>query len=339
MFGISNGVSVKVTRDFLAEQHLPSGDLSDLPSSQKRFPDGGQYRVEIPSIEHPETLAAVLQEAALRNVPIHRVSQGSGGMLCTDAELADFAAQGRAAGVEVSLFARPTAAWDTGAGSAAPTSGGLATQARGTEQLVYGLEDIQRIAASGLRSVLVTDAGVLSLASAMRESGLLPADLVIKVSVQMGFSNPASIRIAESLGADTYNVPTDLSLAQLAAIRAAVDIPIDIYIESPDDLGGFLRYYEIAEIVRVAAPVYIKFGLRNSPFLYPSGSHLSELAIRLGKERVRRAEMGLGFLERYYPEAKMSPLRATDLGIPQEVIPPGASETTLAGALAEGRSA
>ena len=307
---------MRSTRDFLAGQQLPRGDLNALPTSQKRFPDGGQYRVEIPSVEHPETMAAVLAEAEVRGVPLHRVSQGSGGMLCTDEELADFTRHGRTANVEVSLFARPTAVWDIGAAHLAPTSGGLSSQARGAEQLVYGLEDIRRISGSGVRSVLVTDIGVLDIASKMRDSGGLPADLQFKISVQMGLANPASIRIVESLGANTYNVPTDLSLGQLAAIRAAIDIPLDVYVESPDDLGGFIRYYEIAEIVRVAAPVYVKFGLRNSPFIYPSGSHIGDTAIKLARERVRRAQIGLEFLSRYAPDASMSPLGAADLAVP-----------------------
>ena len=48
-------------------------------------------------------------------------------------------------------------------------------------------------------------------------------------------------------GADTYNTPSDRSLAQLAAVRAAIDIPIDIYIESPDDSARFIRYYDALE--------------------------------------------------------------------------------------------
>src|SRR5262249_35569638 len=80
-------------------------------------------------------------------------------------------------------------------------------------------------------------------------AGEWPAWVSFRVSVQMGFANPASTRIAEQFGANTYNVPTDLSLDQLAAIRAAVDLPIDLYVEVPDDLGGFVRHFEIAEIV------------------------------------------------------------------------------------------
>jgi hypothetical protein len=151
----------------------------------------------------------------------------------------------------------------------------------------------------------------------MKKAGELPADLVQKVSVQMGAANPASIRLQEQLGAGTYNVPADLDLGQLAAIRAAVALPLDIYVEVPDNFGGFVRHYEIGEIVRVAAPVYLKFGLRNAPDVYPSGSHLEATVIALSGERVRRAEIGLDHLRRYYPQAVTSELGAAGLAIPR----------------------
>ena len=47
-------------------------------------------------------------------------------------------------------------------------------------------------------------------------------------------------------------------------------------------------------MVRVAAPIYLKFGLRNSPPLYPAGQHLESLVLALSRERVRRAAIGLG---------------------------------------------
>ena len=68
--------------------------------------------------------------------------------------------------------------------------------------------------------------------------------------------------------------------------------------------------------IRVAAPVYLKFGLRNSPDVYPSGSHLENTVIALSRERVRRAEIAKEMIARFCPEAVMSPLRAKDLGIP-----------------------
>ena len=62
------------TRDFLKSLGLPPGDLMDVPSSSKRFPDGAQYRVEIPSVEGPRALESVLEEAEARQVRVHRIS-------------------------------------------------------------------------------------------------------------------------------------------------------------------------------------------------------------------------------------------------------------------------
>ncbi len=307
---------METVRDYLRSIGLPGSDLHQLPSSKKRFPDGAQYRVEIPSVEGPGVLDAVLRAAEELDLTVHRVSQGSGVMLQTDAELAEMAATAADRRIEVSLFARPVAGWDTGAMARAPAGGVITPRQRGTEQLVHCLSDVLRAAEAGFRSVLLTDVGTLEVAAGMRQAGLLPADFQFKISVMMGAANPAAVRRITLLGADTYNVPTDLSLAQLAAIRAAVDIPLDIYIEAPDDVGGFVRHYEIAEIVRVAAPVYLKFGLRNAPDIYPSGGHLGELPLAMGRERVRRARIGLDLLHHLAPEAVGSQPGAEGLAVP-----------------------
>lgn len=59
-----------------------------LPSaSLARFPDGADFRIEIPSVEGPKVLSAALDEAKKRGVTINRISQGSGAMLHTESEL------------------------------------------------------------------------------------------------------------------------------------------------------------------------------------------------------------------------------------------------------------
>jgi hypothetical protein len=304
------------TRRFLESLGLPPGDLHSLPDSTKRFPDGAQYRVEIPSTEGPGALTAVLEEASLYGITIHRVSQGSGVMLMTDDEIRAMADIARSHQVEVSLFARPNAAWDTGAMATASAGKSIGPRLRGQEQLVYCLEDVRRAAFLGIRSVLLADEGALWVAGEMRQAGVLPRDMQFKISVMMASANPASIRLMERLGADTFNIPTDLTLAQIAAIRQAVDIPLDIYVEVPDDVGGFVRLYEIPELVRIAAPVYLKFGLRNAPNIYPVGKHLEQASLALSRERVRRARIGLDLLARYYPEAVQSQPGAQGLAIP-----------------------
>jgi hypothetical protein len=303
-------------RDTLEQIGLPRADLHGLPTSEKRFPDGAQYRIEIPSTEGPRCLDAVLEEAAQLDVPVHRISQGSGVFMLTDAELDELAATAAAARVEISLFARPNAGWDASATSRAPAGGALAAAARGQGQLVAVLEDVVRAAEHGVRSVLLADVGALYAFSRLRAAGVLPQEMQAKVSVMLPVANAATAVVLAELGASTLNLPPDLTLAQIAAIRAAVDVPIDFYVEAPDSLGGFVRLHEIPDLIRVAAPVYVKFGLRNAPDVYPSGTHIEATTVAMSRERVRRARLGLELLERSGYEPVRSELGAAGVAVP-----------------------
>jgi hypothetical protein len=221
--------------------------------------------------------------------------------------------------VEISLFARPNAAWDTSAAARAPAGGVFAPTARGQEQVVACLDDARRAADHGFRSVLIADIGVLSAFAAARRAGFLPQDMQAKVSVMLPAANPAAAHVLADLGADTINLPTDLTLAQIAAIRAVVDVPLDVYIEAPDNVGGFVRHHEIPELIRVASPVYVKFGLRNAPDVYPAGTHLDSTTIALSRERVRRARLGMELLARSGYEPTTSDLGAAGLAVPAPV--------------------
>lgn len=298
------------TRDVLQRHRLPARDAYDLPTSTKRFPDGGQYRVEIPSCEGPEAMEAVIAAARAHGVPIHRVSQGSGVMLQTDDEIARMVALGREHGIEVCLFVGPRAGWDTGVQAASTNGRVLGASLRGADQLAYGIEDVLHAAALGIRSVLVADVGQLKILGEMKRHGDLPADFVLKISVTLAAANPAAARVLEDLGGTSINLPIDLSLPQIAAIRQAIDAAIDFYVEGPDDFGGTVRHYETAELVRVGAPIYVKYGLRNAPNIYPSGQHLHATVLALSRERVRRAAISLALLKRHSPDAVVSPIHA-----------------------------
>ena len=166
------------------------------------------------------------------------------------------------------------------------------------------------------RSTGSGDIGLLAAFGEMRTRGVLPGDMQAKMSVMFPIANPSTARVLVNLGANTLNLVTDLSLAEMAAVRAVVDEPIDFYIEAPDDAGGFVRLYELAELIRVAAPVYVKFGLRNSPNIYPSGTHLEATAVALSRERVRRAQIALEVLDRSGSTAEMSKPGAAGLALP-----------------------
>jgi hypothetical protein len=285
--------------------------------SDARFSDGLRYRIEIPSVEGPRVLEAVLDEAERRSVPVRRVSQGSGVMMLTDAEIRELARLGADAGVEVSLFLGPRGAWDAGGQSlVTAAAGGIARGAAGIDACVA---EVRRGVGLGIRSFLVADLGVLKELGDLRRRGDLPSSLALKTSVLLPCANPATARTLEELGATTINVSTDLSAAELGELRAACSAPLDVYVEVPDDQGGFVRFYEVPEIVELAAPVYVKLGLRNAPNIYPSGLHLEEVAVKLGRERVRRAELVLRLLEERAPglvEGRGAD-RPPDLGIPE----------------------
>lgn len=301
-------LTLPLSAALLASVGVPARDLHDLPDSPARFADGGHFRIEIPSVEGPAAFDAVLGEAARRSVAVHRVSQGSGVWLLTDDELDMMADRSASTHTQVVLFCGPRASWDTGVQARSSSGAVIAGALRGDDQLAFAVEDALRAAAHCIDGVLVADLGLLRVLGSAKRAGELPADFELKVSVNLPVGNAATARVLEDLGATSLNLPVDLPLAAIAAIRAAVDVPVDMYVESADEFGATLRHYEIGDLIRVAAPVYVKFTVSNAPGIYPSGAHLEPTVIALARERVRRAQLGLDLLERLYPGAVASPL-------------------------------
>ncbi|MFD4324216.1 U32 family peptidase [Nocardioides sp. NPDC058538] len=267
----------------------------DLPVSHARFPEGAAYRIEIPSCEGPAVMRAVVAESAELGVKVDRVSQGSGVMMLTDDEITEMVDLGEEEDIEVCLFLGPRGAWGTG--GQAKVSAAVGGTARGGAEVTACVADAQRAVRLGVRSLLVGDLGVLALLGRMKRAGALPEDLVLKTSVLMPLTNAPTAVVYEQMGANSLNVSTDLELATLAEIRAAVTSPIDVYVEVPDDQGGSVRFYEVPDLVRHCAPVFVKLGVRNAPNIYPTGRHHEATAIALGRERVHRAALVLRLME------------------------------------------
>lgn len=293
--------------------------------SPKRFPDGAHFRIEIPSVEGPRVLAALLQAAEERDVVINRVSQGSGAMLHTETELREMADLGEEAGIEVSLFVGPREGFGVGSHARSPDGSAHAGQLRGVRGLAYAIEDVARAVESGIRSFLVADHGLLVLLVDMQRAGELPTDVIWKVSVLMAPSNPASLHVLERLGASTANIPSDVTIDEIAEFRRGSSLPLDLYVESPDSLGGVVRVNELGDLVAVGAPLYAKFGLRNSRGLYPSGEHTLDEACAIAREKVHRAAVALEWLSRLRPDLSQSRPAAAGLGIPRHPAGAGAS--------------
>lgn len=284
--------------------------------SDNAFPDGADFRLEIPSVEGPRVLAAVLAQADRHGLTVNRVSQGSGGMLLEESELREMARMGSEAGLEVSLFTGPRAGFDIGVLSRSADGGGQFAQVRGMRQLSYAVADILRATEAGIRSFLIADIGLLSVLVDMQREGELPNETVWKISAYMGGYNPAAVRVLEGMGAGSINVPADITVEELSDLRAAISIPIDLYLETPDGMGGIVRGHELADFVAAGAPLYAKFGLANAAGVYPSGGHVVDTAIANAQEKVRRAAIALEWLKRDRPEAVQSKPHASGLGVP-----------------------
>jgi len=291
--------------------------MSSVATSDARFPDGAHYRIEIPSVEGPVVLQEVLDAAKTHGLTVNRVSQGSGAMVMTTGELAQMARIGADAGLEVSLFVGPREEFGIGVQAAAADGGSLHGRIRGIAQLRYAIEDVMRAAECGIRGFLVADTGLLEVLVGLQRSGELPASIVWKVSVMLAPSNPVTLRQLESLGGHTVNVPSDLTLDQLAEMRAASTVPLDLYVEAPDALGGTVRGEQCDELIRVGAPMYVKFGLRNARALYPAGEHLVGEACAIAREKVHRAAVAREWLDRFEADVVQSAPGAPGLGVPE----------------------
>jgi hypothetical protein len=162
-----------------------------------------------------------------------------------------------------------------------------------------------------VRGFVVYDEGLLMLLHKLRQAGELPASTVFKVSVHMGCSNPVSARVYQDLGADTVNPVPDLDLGMLSAMRAAVSCPLDLFSDTAEEAGGFLRTHEVPEFVRVASPVYLKCGAISQPRQnhLPSPSEL--------RERVRQTACVVETLARHgLADAQVGPTERT-LALPE----------------------
>jgi len=268
-------------RQFMEEMGVPGRDLWELPSSTKTFPDGAQYRIEVSGVERASTLEAMIDEARKKLVPIHRIiATVTGSTFCEFEELKAMAQMAREEKIEVIMTVGPRKGWDVGA---------------------------RELSAWG-------ETGILAK---MRNEGFIPRETIFKWSVYAGYSSAAGARVVESMGANSLNPTSDVSLPILASMRKAISIPIDVYIWPFDSMGGEFRAYEAAEIARVASPCYFKFepGSTEDDVYRPwvSESEQKEF-IRM---KVRTISIVKEILERNAPQLKLSAKGSPDLVLPE----------------------
>jgi hypothetical protein len=289
------------TREFLKSIGLPGGDAYDLPTSVKRFADGGQYRFEVPGIQGPKVMEALLEAMDKYGIHLHRVTQTKGIMMLLDNEIIEMVRLAKEAQTDLILAIGPRATTDTSASVNTPEGVRMGYRLRGQEQIVRAAEDVKRAVALGCSSFLVYDEGCLWLLNEMRKVGHIPANCHFKVSAHTGHGNPCSAKLLEIIGANSINPVRDIQMQMLAAMRQAIDIPVDIHTENPVSTGGFIRHYEVPEMVRVAAPIYLKTGGSVAK------THSWDSTTDDAKKRAKQVALVKRMLDTYYPEAIQSP--------------------------------
>lgn len=299
----------KTTR-FLENLGIKISSGKHLLESKKRFDDGSQYRFEVPGIQKPEALEGLISAVDDYELIIHRVTQTKGIMLLTDDEIEEMVNLARDAKIELFLSVGPRATYDTSASVHTKEGVRIGYRLRGYENLVYAVEDVKRAANLGIRGMVIYDEGLLWILNQMREKGEIPRNLHFKVSAHTGHGNPASALLLENIGADSFNPVRDLQIQMLASIREAIDIPLDVHTENPKSSGGFIRHYEVPDIIRVSAPVYLKTGGAIAQH------HGWNTTKNQARERVRQVELVQSMINRYYPQAKISKQGSKDLKIP-----------------------
>lgn len=293
--------SMEKTRLFLKKIGLPEGDDYSLKTSEKRFRDGGQYRFEVPGIQGPKAMKALLEAMDSYGLFLHRVTQTKGIMGLTDAEISlmvEYAAKWE---TDLVMAIGPRATTDTSASVHTEEGIRMGYRLRGQEQIVRAIEDVKRASKLGVKTFLVYDEGCLWVLNEMRKAGELPSDCGFKVSAHAGHGNPCSAKLLASIGADSINPVRDIQLQMMAAIRQAIDIPLDIHTENPKSTGGFIRHYEVPEMIRVAAPLYLKTGGSVA------ATHSWDTTEDDARKRAKQVHLVQRMIDEYYPEAVQSP--------------------------------
>lgn len=297
------------TKKFLKK--IGIDEVSNEYVSSKRFGDGGQFRFEVPGIQSPKTMKALLDEALKSNIFIHRVTQTKGIMMLADEEIEEMVALAKDYGCELFLSVGPRATYDTSATVHTKEGSRIGYRLRGYDNLVYAIEDVKRACRLGVRGILLYDEGLLWVLNQMRRDGEIPESVHFKLSAHAGHSNAASAKLLEENGLNSLNPVRDLQIPMIASIRNATDMALDLHTENPKSTGGFIRHYEVPNFIKVASPVYLKTGGSVA------ANHNWDTTEKEAIARIKQVRLVKRMIDVYCPDAVASPDKSADLAVPE----------------------
>lgn len=299
------------TRSYLEKLGFPTGDAQTSEELKNEFAAGGHYGIELSSINNLKILTEAINHSKKYDFVIDRVDECRGIFRLPDAEIKEMIHICAREKIGLYFSIGPRAIYDIGGFVKSDNGKRIGYRLRGMENLIYAVEDVKRVIDFGARGLLIYDEGLLYVLNQMRKNGDLPPEVIFKLSVHMGCSNPLSAKVYCDIGADTVNIIPDLSIEAIGAFRKAIQAPIDVFTDTASEAGGFIRTYDIPQIILSASPVYLKCG----PISQQHQNHLPS-ADELN-ERIKQTKNVIEHIKRYLPEAKQVSKTERTVAIPQ----------------------
>ena len=274
------------------------------------FPTGGNYGVELSSINSLLTLKELLTLGKKYSVIPDRIDECRGFSRIPNKEIIEIVKICSDSNIGFFTASSFRSMYDIGGYSKSINGYRSSYKIRGDSALLKAYDEIRRAIDLKIRGFIIYDEGLLYFLNQKRKENVIPKNIIFKVSVHMSVSNSLSALLMQEIGANTINVVPDLDIEMLAEIRNKIQIPLDIFTDTSQDAGGFLRTGELNDILKNCSPVYLKCGSisQQQQNHLPSKDEIHE--------RIRQTRCVLDTIERLCPSFTQVRKNESTLGIP-----------------------
>lgn len=277
----------------------------------KEFPAGGNYGIELSSINSLDAFKNILKISEKYNFSPDRIDECRGFSrlpifetkeilkICIDKQIGFYTGIGIRSMYDIGGYARSRNGYRA------------SYKIRGNKNVEYAYDEIKRAVDFGIRGFIIYDEGFLNYINNKRKIREIPSDIVLKASVHMSCSNKWTAELLYKNGANTINLVPDLSIEMLDEIRKQISVPMDVYTDTASDAGGFLRTNEVPEIITICSPVYLKCG----SIAQENQNHLPN--VDEIHERLRQTKCVIDIIEKKCPDKTRVSKKELTLGIPK----------------------
>ncbi|MBY0358157.1 MAG: U32 family peptidase [Candidatus Obscuribacterales bacterium] len=305
-------ISASRASGVLKHYGIAANDQEPLVVSHQEFSRGGHYGIEIPAVNSFKSLEITINALKREGIQCTRFNETLGSHLLSDSEVKEMLAICRHNQIGILFSVGPRPEYDIKASFYRSQFGlEMGRRLNNSDAIRQSIEEVLRLVDFGCRGFTVYDIGLFRILNQMKIDGILPKELLLKASTHCMVTNSETAKVYEENGATSVTTAHDLGLGMLGSIRKRCGLPLDVPTDVYKSKGGFIRFYELSEIIQIASPVILKMGASVQG--HPYDTVKDELCL----ERVKRIKIGLEILGRNIP----SDLRFIDSTDPQVCLP------------------